>query len=75
MIAAMRPHFDKIYSIELSDYLYESARNRFKDVVNVEILHGDSGTLLAGLMGKLQQPALFWLDAHYSMGETVRPGP
>ena len=39
---------------------------------HVEILHGDSGVVLPELLRRISEPALFWLDAHYSTGETVR---
>ena len=70
--------FDKIYSIELDDWLYNTAVKRFKSFPHVKILHGDSGKVLTHLMNELQEPAIFWLDGHYSggftaMGETVTP--
>ena len=39
---------------------------------NVELLHGDSGTELGNVMNKINQPALFWLDGHYSAGVTAK---
>src|SRR5690606_36175019 len=71
-VEAMKRHFDRIYSIELSRDLYERARIRFRRDPNVELLHGDSGTMLEAILTRLQGPALFWLDGHYSAGETAR---
>jgi hypothetical protein len=65
-VAAAMGHFDRIYSIELSDTLYQKAAQRFADEATVTLLHGDSYFELASLVKTLDQPALFWLDAHVS---------
>ena len=63
---AMRNKFKKIYSIELSQKLHEYNKKFFSYYKNVEILRGDSGKILPELLAKINQPCLFWLDAHYS---------
>ena len=72
MVEAMRSDFDQIYSIELSERLYEIAKRRFSRVPAVTLIQGDSGVELGNLVGKLSGPALFWLDGHYSEGETAQ---
>jgi hypothetical protein len=72
MIEAMKKVFRKIYSIELSESLYNRARDRFRNDHHVVLIHGDSGTQLKNLAGQLDKPALFWLDGHYSAGVTAR---
>jgi hypothetical protein len=72
MVEAMRVDFDRIYSIELSKDLYAKAMMRFKGVNNIELIHGDSGSELKKIINKINQPALFWLDSHYSAGVTAR---
>ncbi|MEQ1715633.1 MAG: hypothetical protein ABL907_06565 [Hyphomicrobium sp.] len=72
MVQATKGAFERIYSIELSHDLAERARRRFASDRNVTILQGDSGALLAELLPKLAEPALFWLDAHYSAGITAK---
>lgn len=72
MIEALRPAFDRIYSIELSAKLYQQARKRFHGVGHVELINGDSGHELEGVLRKVTQPVLFWLDGHYSAGVTAR---
>jgi hypothetical protein len=59
-------------SIELADNYYQAAAYRFAKYKNVELLHGDSGLLMAQVVGKLRSPALFWLDGHYSGGMTAK---
>jgi hypothetical protein len=72
MVQAMKNSFKKVYSIELSDRLFEAARRRFHGQEKVEIIHGDSGIELAKLIPRLDRPTLFWLDGHYSAGITAR---
>jgi hypothetical protein len=72
MVEAMKDVFDRIYSIELSKELYEKAKERFIRVRHIEIIYGDSGIELKNIISKLDQPALFWLDGHYSAGETAK---
>jgi len=72
MVEAMKPHFDKIYSIELSNELYEKAKLRFDGEKNINIIHGDSGVELGKLVSIIDEPTLYWLDGHYSAGVTAR---
>ncbi|MEP4076552.1 hypothetical protein [Haloferula sp.] len=72
MIQAMRGDFRKLYSIELADHFHEAAVERFQSDPSIEILHGDSGKVMSELVPKLDGPALFWLDGHYSAGNTAR---
>ena len=46
------------------------ARVRFEGLDGIELIHGDSGTELGRVMDRLDRPALFWLDGHYSEGVT-----
>ena len=72
MIDAMKRRFKKIYTIELGDVLYEKARERFINEKHVTIEHGDSGLILPGILAQITEPAIFWLDAHWSDGDTAR---
>jgi len=72
MLDAMRHQFRRLYSIELSErYFIESSR-RFEGQAHIKVLHGDSGERLGELVKSITQPALFWLDGHYSAGKTAR---
>jgi len=72
MVEAMRSHCTRIISIELDRARFEAARARFAGCENVTILHGDSGALLSDVVARLAEPALFWLDGHYSGPGTAR---
>lgn len=71
MVEAQLPNFKEIYSIELSEKLYRKASRKFKNHTNVHLLQGDSGKVMRQITAKLDSPALFWLDGHYSGGITA----
>lgn len=68
MVQMMIPHFDRIWTIELGDRLHAEAVEKFRNARKVELIHGDSGRELGRLISRLEGPALFWLDAHWSGG-------
>lgn len=72
MTAAMLGRFDRLYSVELSDVLYEKAASRFARHENVRILHGDSAVEIGRILPECRGRTLFWLDAHWSGGITAR---
>ena len=72
MVEAMRTHFHKVYSIELGEKLYLNAINRFRGDTKVQIHLGDSGKVLPILLKEITEPAIFWLDGHYSYGITAK---
>ena len=73
-VELMLPHFEKLYSIEVFEPLYNLCRRRFKNNPKVTLVKGDSATELAGVIAKLDKPALFWLDGHYSGPGTGKGG-
>ena len=72
MIRATQNNFNKIYSIEIGDSLYQRAKKMFAKATHIELIHGDSGKELRAVMKNINSPALFWLDGHYSGGVTSR---
>jgi len=72
MVEAVRELFDRIVSIELDAALCDAARRKFRGFPRITILQGDSGTVLKDVVAELDRPTLFWLDGHYSGGETAR---
>lgn len=72
MITATKNHFSKIFSIELNDVFYENATAKFAKYDHIDIVHGDSGEKMIEILPTINDPILFWLDAHYSGGGTSR---
>jgi hypothetical protein len=63
--------FKVIYSIELSLELYQRCCERFKDVPFVSLIQGDSCIVLEDVISSIGDPITFWLDGHFSGGDTV----
>jgi hypothetical protein len=74
MIEAMRPHFQRLISIEMSPEIHEGARRRFAGDPRIELLLGDSAVVLPRVLEQVRDPALFWLDGHFMGGCTARGG-
>jgi hypothetical protein len=72
MVDAQRKNFKQIFSIELSPELWNKAVERFKAAPRVTILQGDSGVVLHKIMPGMDNPAIFWLDGHFSAGVTAK---
>jgi hypothetical protein len=72
MVEAQKTRFKKIISIELGVELYEKAKERFKKDQNITLMQGDSGKVLPLIIKDLNEPAIFWLDGHYSSGITAK---
>jgi hypothetical protein len=66
--------FESIHSIELADKHYNYCKALFKYNNAVQLHHGDSVDVLPKILSNLTQPATFWLDAHYSGGDTTFQG-
>jgi hypothetical protein len=75
MVAAVKDHFDRIYSIECIPELARQATRRFERDPRIRILEGDSAILLPELLKSLAEPALFWLDAGYWGWEHLQRDP
>jgi hypothetical protein len=65
MVAAMKNHFDRIYSIEYVQELASRATRKFACDEHVRIFCGDSRLVMPEVLALLEGPALFWLDAGY----------
>lgn len=72
MVEAQKRRFKRVISIELAAGLYEKAKNRFQQDQHVEIIQGDSAKVLPQIMKEIKEPAICWLDGHYSGGETAQ---
>lgn len=66
---ALDAGFEKCFTIEIHQYLYDKAQIRFKkEINNGKIISylGDSEIMLPAVVAQLTDRATFWLDAHIS---------
>ncbi len=64
--------FREVHTIELGHELFQKATKRFENNDNIHVYHGDSSVVLKDLLPHIQGKTVFWLDGHYSGGETAR---
>jgi len=74
MVMATRNHFSRIDTIELDHGLWERATQLVSPYPHVHVHNGDSAVMLETIVSSLTEPALFWLDAHYSGPSTAQGG-
>jgi hypothetical protein len=65
MINAQKKRFREIHSIELNEWLASRAKRKFANQPNIHLYQGDSGQILPKILEQLNEPCLFWLDAHW----------
>lgn len=65
-VKAMLPYVDEIHTYEAYEPFFKHCVERFASNYKVNLYCGDSGLLLPELILELDEPAVFWLDAHYS---------
>jgi len=70
--AALDLGFKKIYTIELADHFYQNAIRKFARSPQVVCVFGDSTTKIKEVLNELNESAVFWLDGHWSLGDTAR---
>jgi hypothetical protein len=69
---ALAAGFPQARSVELSPKLFSRCQQRFSEDKRVRLWQGDSSLLLQEMIEDIQEPITFWLDGHYSCGETAR---
>ncbi len=72
VLKAISLGFTNIYSIELSKELYNQNLEKFKEYSNVNLYCGDSSDILYNVTKKINGNITFWLDGHYSGGNTAK---
>lgn len=68
---ALSAGYEEIYSIELSEKYYNYCFEKFKNNKKVKLYYGDSEKVLPEVLKLICKKSDFWLDAHYSMGDTA----
>ena len=63
-------HFDKVVTVELSPALHEIAKAKINRQ-NILFLQGDTREVFKSISPSLVCRAIFWLDSHWSGGETA----
>jgi hypothetical protein len=70
-IFSMEPHFDKLYTIEVSEMYYNKTKNKYNGN-KIDFILGDSSVVFETLLPTIQTNTVFFLDGHWSGGNTGR---
>jgi hypothetical protein len=70
-VAYMAGSAKNVYSIEISNPLFNAAKKRFQRSPGIHLELGDSAIILPRILAIVDAPSLFWLDAHFSGGITL----
>ena len=62
---------DRLISIEANFNYYTKSKRKLQRFRNVEVIYGDSRTLIRQLLPSGDTKCIFWLDAHFSGGSTA----
>lgn len=69
VLVALEAGFKNVITIEANPKVFMDACKRFADDDRVTTVLGDSGKVLPDILSGINEPATFWLDAHWSTGE------
>lgn len=72
MIYMLKEDFKELITVELSPLYYKKAVKKFKNDSHINLVFGDSGVVMPQIIAELKSPSLFWLDGHFSSGETAQ---
>lgn len=64
--------FEIIHSVELAFHHYQDCCRLFSCYPNIYLYHGNSADVFPSILEKIDAPATFWLDGHYSAGTTAK---
>lgn len=69
-ICEMENYFNKLYTIEIDETLYEDVKNKYNHSNNIKFIKGDSAKILKDILLEIEKNTIFWLDGHWSGGKT-----
>ena len=70
----MAERFDRVSTVELEPTIHARAAAQLAAHTNVRCYQGDTMKQLPEMLREIDEPALLWLDAHWSGGETAKGG-
>jgi hypothetical protein len=62
----------KVFTLEPSTVLYLIAQKELKKFKNIEVINSTSEAYFSNLLAKIDGSVNFWLDGHYSGGQTYK---
>lgn len=72
-VRKVSPYFEIVHTIEIDKDRAKRNRQDLSRFSNVTVHTGSSVDILPGILGTILEPAMFWLDAHWSNDGIPRP--
>ena len=72
MLDAQLNNFDRLYSVELSNFYYKRAINKFSKNKKIKLILWDSWVEIWKILRELNDRAIFFLDWHFSWWKTAK---
>ena len=72
IIKALSAGFKEVRSIDAGEKQYRYCLQRFQGDPRVRLWKGDSAYCLKDMLTDIKSPVTFWLDGHYSAGDTCK---
>ena len=72
IVKALAAGFKEVRSVDAGEKQYQYCLQRFQGNPRVRLWKGDSAYLLKDMIADIQKPVTFWLDGHYSEGDTCK---
>ena len=69
-IEYLKHDYDKLISIEITKKWYNYCVDKFKNDKHITLYHGDAIDILPNILKNINEPAIIFLDSHYSGGTT-----
>lgn len=71
---AVAPYFKEVYTVELSEQFYNHCKQLAlkNNINNVRFYNGSSDEVIELLCKQIEEPAIFFLDSHWSKENTAR---
>jgi hypothetical protein len=70
-IFKMEPHFEKLYTVEISPQYHISTKSKYRGN-KIKFILGDSSSVFSQLLPTIHTNTIFFLDGHWSAGDTGR---
>lgn len=73
-VVGLSSQFNKLHTIEISEHYHNISTDRIKNegLSNIKTHLGDSVKVLPKILSRLNTNTIFWLDGHWSSGDTGR---
>lgn len=66
----LKDDFAQLFSVEIIEKAYQKAKSKLKNFSHINLYCGDSVLVLPKILQKINEPSLFWLDAHDGRNST-----